>query len=79
MENKGKAFFYVIAGGYLLYLAYKLFGVRMDNGGKDYALMMIFSVLFAIVGVAILVYTGIMYVKMIKKDQEDPIEQNQEK
>lgn len=71
MQNKGKAVFYAIAGGYLLYLAYQLFGGRMDEGGKDYMLMLICSIFFAIAGTAILIYTVIMYRKMMKAEAEN--------
>lgn len=71
MDNKGKAVFYVIAGGYLLYLAYQLFTGRMDNGGKDGTLVLVFSILFAVAGVAILVYTAIAYKKMQDTQEEE--------
>lgn len=70
MQNKGKAVFYAIAGGYLLYLAYQLFGSRMDDGGEDYTMMLIFSIFFAVAGAAILIYTAIMYKKMVKAEAE---------
>lgn len=71
MQNKGKAVFYVIAGGYLIYLAYQLFGSRMDDGGKNYMLSLIFSIFFVVAGAGILIYTAIMYQKMLKAEAEN--------
>ncbi len=71
MQNKGKAVFYAIAGGYLMYLAYQLFGLRMNDGGKNYMLSLIFSILFAAAGAGILIYTAIMYQKMLKAEAEN--------
>lgn len=68
MQNKGKAVFYVIAGGYLMYLAYQLFGTRMNDGGKNYMLSLIFSILFVVAGAGIWIYTAIMYQKMLKSE-----------
>lgn len=80
MQNKGKAVFYAIAGGYLMYLAYQLFGSRMDDGGKNYMLSLIFSIFFAVAGAGILIYTAIMYQKMLKAEAEnsDSQEENAE-
>lgn len=71
MQNKGKAVFYAIAGGYLIYLAYQLFGSRMDDGGKNYMLSLIFSIFFVVAGAGILIYTAIMYQKMLKSEAEN--------
>lgn len=71
MQNKGKAVFYAIAGGYLIYLAYQLFGSRMDDGGKNYMLSLIFSIFFVVAGAGILIYTAIMYQKMLKAEAEN--------
>lgn len=80
MQNKGKAVFYAIAGGYLIYLAYQLFGSRMDDGGKNYMLSLIFSIFFVVAGAGILIYTAIMYQKMLKAEAEngDEPEENAE-
>lgn len=67
MMDKRRAVFYLIGGGYLLYLAYQLSGtVRNRGGGKDDMVLMIFSVIFAIAGAALLTYTAVMYIKMLK-------------
>lgn len=80
MQNKGKAVFYAIAGGYLMYLAYQLFGSRMDDGGKNYMLSLIFCIFFVVAGAGILIYTAIMYQKMLKAEAEngDEPEENHE-
>ena len=71
MQNKGKAVFYAIAGGYLMYLAYQLFGLRMNDGGKNYMLSLIFSIFFVVAGAGILIYTAIIYQKMLKAEAEN--------
>ncbi len=70
MRSKGQAAFYALAGGYLLYLAYQLFGGRMDNGGENYWVALIFSIFFVIAGAAILIYTAIMYQKVTKQETQ---------
>ncbi|MGN0334530.1 MAG: hypothetical protein ACI4DV_02545 [Lachnospiraceae bacterium] len=54
MKDKGRAVIYIMAGIYLLYMACNIFGVRMDNGGSEYTLMLIFSILFVIFGVGLI-------------------------
>ncbi len=66
-KDKGRAAIYAMAGVYLLYMAYQIFGSRMDNGGSDYTLMMIFSVLFLIFGVGLIVFSIYMMKKNEKK------------
>ena len=68
MRSKAQAAFYALAGGYLLYLAYQLFEGRMDNGGENYLMALIFSIFFVAAGVAILIYTAMMYRKMTKQE-----------
>lgn len=68
MRSKGQAAFYALAGGYLLYLAYQLFAGRMDNGGENYLMALVFSIFFVAAGIAILIYTAIMYRKMINQE-----------
>lgn len=64
MNDKARAAVYVLGGGYLLYMAYQVFGMRMDNGGADYTLMMIFSILFLIFGIG---FIGFAIYMMKKK------------
>lgn len=66
-KDKGRAAIYAMAGVYLLYMAYQILGSRMDNGGSDYTLMLIFSVLFLIFGVGLIVFSIYMMKKNEKK------------
>lgn len=54
MREKGRSVIYGLAGFYLLYTAYQMFQARMENGGSDYVLMIIFSIIFVVAGVGIL-------------------------
>lgn len=74
MKSKGQAAFYAIAGGYLLYLAYQLFEGRTDNAGVNDVTALLFSILFAVAGIAILIYTAIMYQKILKEESHRPTE-----
>lgn len=67
MNDKARAGVYVLAAVYMFYMAYQIFSVRMDNGGSDYTLMMIFSAFFAICGVGLLIFVVYMMKKNEKK------------
>lgn len=63
MNEKARAAVYAMAGGYLLYMAYQVFGSRMDHGGNEYTLMLIFSILFLIFGIGLIGFS----IYMLKK------------
>lgn len=63
MNDKARAAVYAMAGVYMLYMAYQIFSVRMDNGGSDFTLMLVFSVIFLIVGLGFIGFA----IYMIKK------------
>lgn len=67
MKDKARAGVYVLAAIYLFYMAYQMFSVRMDNGGSDYTLMMIFSAVFLICGIGLIVFSIFMMKKNEKK------------
>ena len=54
MNDKARAAVYAMAGVYMLYMAYQVFGARMDNGGSDLTLMLTFSVIFVIFGLGLI-------------------------
>lgn len=62
MNDKARAAIYMMAGGYLLYMAYQVFGLRMDNGGNEYTLMLIFSIVFLVFGMGLIAF-GIYMLK----------------
>ena len=51
----------------MLYMAYQVFSVRMDNGGSDFTLMMIFSAIFLICGLGLIGFAIYMMKKNEKK------------
>lgn len=60
MRDKGRAAIYTLAAVYLIYLAYEVFRARMANGGEDYIWMIVFSIFFAAIGIALLVFSIIL-------------------
>ena len=67
MKDKARAGVYLMAGLYMLYMAYQVFSVRMDNGGSDFTLMMIFSVIFVLAGLGLIGFSIYMMKKNEKK------------
>ena len=67
MNEKARAGVYVLAAVYLFYMAYQMFSVRMDNGGREYTLMMIFSAVFVICGLGLIALAIYMMKKNGKK------------
>lgn len=67
MNEKARAGVYVLAAVYLFYMAYQMFSVRMDNGGSEYTLMMIFSAVFVICGLGLIAFAIYMMKKNEKK------------
>lgn len=54
---RARAAVYLLAGVYLLYLTYSMFKDIGNSTGSEYVLMLVFLVLFAIVGVGLLVFS----------------------
>ena len=67
MKDKARAGVYVLAAVYLFYMAYQMFTVRMDNGGSDYILMMIFSAIFVLCGIGLIAFSIYIMKKNEKK------------
>lgn len=76
MKDKARAGVYMLAAVYLFYMAYEMFTVRMDNGGSDYTLMMIFSAIFVLCGIGLVIFSAYM---MKKNEKSEKIEKNEEK
>lgn len=70
MREKGRAAIYTMAAFYLLYLAYQMFGSRMENEGTNYALMMFFSVLFVVLSAGLVVFSVFLMKTAAKKEKE---------
>lgn len=70
MREKGRPAIYGLAAVYLLYLAYQMFGARMEHEGSDYMLMVIFCGIFVIIGIALLAFSVMMFMKQLKNDSQ---------
>ncbi len=82
MDNRGRQIFYVIGGGYLLYLAYKLLTTVKNQEGDNPVLLLIFGIGFGIAGIGILIYTYKMYKNEAaagqqEKDKEESTKEEQ--
>lgn len=69
-RDKARAAIYGMMGGYLLYLAYKLFTSQSGAEGSESAVMLIFGIFFVIVGAAALVLAFYMSRKKVSHDAE---------
>ncbi len=70
-NSKKRSVFYGLAGIYLLYLAYELFGNLAEVSGMEYTFCIIFSVLFAVGGVGILFFALRLFQKKEKEDEPE--------
>ncbi len=70
MNNRGRELFYVLGGGYLLYLAYKLLLTVKNQESDNPVLLLVFGVIFGIGGIGILIYTYRMYKNESRREQE---------
>lgn len=73
---------YVAAGGYLLYLAYQLFGRLPDSTGTSYTVSLAAMIVFAVGGAGVMIF-GIWQLILLVKNtpsefdkQPDPAEQD---
>lgn len=66
-----RAYLYILVGGYLLYTAYKLFNGRSGYEGIHVTVMLIFSILFFVIGIVLLGLVLYMYYKAKKCPQQD--------
>lgn len=74
MDKRTKVTLYGVCGAYLLYMAYKLFQTVLEMGVADAMISLVFSVLFVIMGIVILVFTYRMS-RDIKKEDEKTAEE----
>lgn len=69
MDKRTKVTLYGVCGMYLLYMAYKMFQTVLEMGVSDAMISLVFSLLFVIMGIIILVFTYRMS-RDIKKEDE---------
>ena len=55
-QDGRRAFFYGMGGAYLIYLAYRMYTEQMAAGGMEQGLLIATVALFAIAGVALLIF-----------------------
>lgn len=73
-KDKSRAAIYATAGVYLLYLAYQIFGSRLDDGGSEYTLMLIFSIFFLIAGLGLIAFSIHVVRKMLDSVDDETTE-----
>lgn len=64
----------IVVGGYLVYLAYDLFKLQ-DVQAPDYWVMMLFVLLFVVIGAILVIFS---LKGLIKKEYYDPDKDNEE-
>lgn len=70
-SNQKRSVFYGLAGIYLLYLAYELYGNLPEISGKEHMFCMIFMVLFVVGGVGILFFAFRLFRKKEQPNAEE--------
>lgn len=78
-NNRRRSVFYGLAGVYLLYLAYELFGNLSEMSGTEHIFCVLFTILFAIGGAGILWYAVRLFQREDKPDSEQSDEETKEK
>lgn len=58
MNEKARVAVYVMAAFYLFYMAYQIFTSRVDSTGGEQTLMLIFSGIFLLCGIGLLVFSA---------------------
>lgn len=70
MDKRTKVTLYGVCGMYLLYMAYKMFRTVLEMGAAEAMLSLVFSILFVIMGIIVLVFTYRMSRDIKKEDEE---------
>lgn len=66
-QNFRRAFFYGMGGAYLIYLAYTMYKEQSAAGGMEPGLLIATALLFAIAGVALVIFA----IYMAKKEADE--------
>lgn len=69
-RNRVRSAIYPMAGVYLAYLAYSMFKKISVTSGSEQMLMVVFTILFAIIGLA-LILTGLIMGYRMNKEMRD--------
>ena len=73
-NNRKRSVFYGLAGVYLLYLSYELFGNLSEMSGTEHTFCVLFTILFAVGGAGIL----FLAVRLFQKEDDDSTGQSDE-
>lgn len=79
MNGKNRSYLMGIVGGYIIYLAYKLYQSMGDpEAGMSTGMRIFFIVFFTLAGIALLVYAVILWKNAGKENekQESPEDEN---
>lgn len=67
MKSRGRSAIYMMAGVYLIYLAYQVFKNRADSAGGEYVAVMLGAVAFLIIGAGMIGLGFYMFYKIGKE------------
>lgn len=70
MKNKGRSVIYMMAGFYLVYIAYQVFKNRADSAGGEFAAVMLGAAAFFVIGIGMMGFGFFMFYKTGKRMQE---------
>ena len=74
MKNRGRSAIYMMAGVYLVYMAYQIFKNRADSAGGEYIAVMLGAAAFLIIGAGMIGLGFYMFYK-IGKELHEGLEQ----
>lgn len=67
MKNRGRSAIYIMAGVYLIYIAYQVFKNRADSAGGEFAAVMLGAAAFLIIGAGMIGFGLYMFYKIGKE------------
>lgn len=70
IKNKGRSAIYMMAGVYLVYIAYQVFKNRADSAGGEYVAVMLGAVAFFVIGAGMIGFGFYMFYKTGKEMNE---------
>ncbi|MCC8163124.1 MAG: hypothetical protein LIO86_08180 [Lachnospiraceae bacterium] len=73
-NEKGRQMIYLLAGGYLIYLAWQMFQSRSEVTGTGLIVSMIASIVFVVVGVVLIISAVRTLMKPDPEEEPEPEE-----
>lgn len=80
-KNRARPAIYAMAGVYLLYLAYSMFKKISVTSGGEQTLMIVFTILFAVLGLALMLFgliRGYRYTKEMQNAGQKDVKDKEE-